>query len=178
MCVPTATISTIGNVLLSSANEIAPTILNYSSQKNAHEYRTQVAINNAKSAQNEALRQRQLGINESRLERISGIKEANKLKVQNSASGFDINSDTNLYSYKDTLNQSESSANAIKNNYELSANSYFNQANSYLAQAKQNQRDYNNSLFSTALNGLGSVNKVAQNWYKATNGEDNLNVFI
>ena len=58
-------------------------------------YQTQIAINNAKQAQNEALRQKQIGIDEARLEKIKGMQKLNSQIAKNSANGFSDASSSN-----------------------------------------------------------------------------------
>ena len=177
MCVPTA--ASVGKVLFDTVSQIAPEVVNFSQAKSTQKYRTQLAINNAKNSQNEALRQRQIGINEARIQKISGINDASKLKAINSSSGFDVNSKTNLYSFQDVIEDSNSKAANIIDNYNLKSDSYFSQANSYLSQAREQQKAYNSSLFASSMNSLGNFTKVAKDWYKDDSAEGGLtNVFI
>ena len=138
--------------------------------KENYEYRTQVALNNAKKAENEARRQEQLGIEKSRQEKIEGIQKANQLKAINSASNLDVNSQTNMLAYEDIMEYSDFNADNILNQYEQSANNYFNQANSYLEEVQQYKKQYNQSLFDFALNALGKTQNVADSWYKSKRG--------
>ena len=138
----------------------------YSNLKANNEYRTQVAINNAKIAQNEALKQKQLGIEKSRLEKISSLQEISKLKSRNSASNLDIDSNTSRFNYQDVLDSSEIQANFIKKEYDSKANEYFKKANSYLNQANDYTRQYNNSLFGLQMGVLEDSALVAKSWYE------------
>lgn len=177
MCVPS--VASVGKILFDAVSQVAPDVVNFSKEKATQKYRTQLAINNIQTAQNEALRQRQLGINESRLQKIQGINDASKNRAITSASGFEVDSQTNLYSYKDIIDTSNANAKNIKNNYELKADSYFNQANSYLTQAHEQQKAYNSSLFNSTLSSLGSFSKVASDWYEKDTDDGGLkNVFI
>lgn len=134
--------------------------------KSNNEYRVQLALNNAQIAQNEAYRQKQLGIENSRKEKIEGIQQANKLKAQNSASGIDIASQSANVGYEDIINSSKINADLTKNQYELSSNKLFEQSNAYVSQARAYNNQYNNSLFSNALNALGKTSKVASSWFE------------
>ena len=116
-------------------------------------------------AQNEALRQKQLGIEESRKEQIKGINKVNALLARNSASGLDANSLTNQYGYSDILKESEINSGLIKKEYDLAASEYFNKASSYFNEANINNSSYNQSLFNNAVNALGKTTKVATDWY-------------
>lgn len=141
-------------------------VLNFNSDKKNYEYRTRLALNNAKIAQNEALRQQQLGIEQSRLEKISGIQEANKQKAISAASNLDVDSLTSQLNYDDNIFMSDYKADVIKKEYDARANSYLNQSNSYLNQAQDLQKQYNDSVFQNALNALGKTTKVSLDWYR------------
>ena len=177
MCVPTAV--SAGKIFADVVSQVVPDVINYSNTRDNYKYRTQIALNNANSAKDEALRQKQLGINQARLEKISGLKELNKQRAISSASGFDLNSQTNQYSYEDAINAANSNAVNVQSKYDLQADSYFNQANSYLSQAKEQQKAYNSSLFNSTINSLGGFGKVAKEWYKEDSNDGGLtNVFI
>ena len=103
--------------ILNTTIGISTQALNFKNEKRNNEYRTRVAINNANIAKNEALKQKQLGIDKARLEKISGIQEANKQKAMFASSGLDLNSDTTRFAYDDYLNLSDVSSSAIKNEY-------------------------------------------------------------
>ena len=174
MCVPSGGIidssstGIIGGVIkgVSAITNGIDAISDYKENKANNIYRTQIALNNAQAAKNEALRQKQLGIEKSRMEKISGLQEINKLKAQKSASNFDLMSFTNQYTYQDINNLSELNSSSIKQEYEINSSKYFNQANSYLNQAQQHKKQYNNSVFDSSLNALGKINQVANNWYE------------
>lgn len=157
--------STVARALIDVTGTAAGLITQQAEAKANNEYRMQVALNNANAAKEEALRQQQLGINKSRQEKISGLYEANKLKAQNSASGLDIQSQTSEMMYQDVLNNSFSEAENTKNEYNTVAKSYFDQANSYLQEAGATNKQYNNSVFSNAMNALGKTGKVTSSWY-------------
>ena len=172
MCTPNLISSDLPSGFLGAAfkgveavQNVSSTILNYKTNKDIYAYRTQIALNNAKVAQDEAMRQKQLGIEKSRLEKISGLQEVNKLKAQNSASGLDAMSQTNTLNYQDALNLSKINANSTKKEYDSQADSYFDQAHSYLNQAQTYQKQYNQSLFDYSLNALGKLGRVSNDWY-------------
>lgn len=152
--------------LINGAFNLTNSAMQVQQNKKNHEYRMNVALKNAEISKNNALRQQQLGIDKSRLEKISGIKEANLLKAKNAASGIDLNSTTNQQNYDDMLNQSELNASVAKKEYDFTAQNYFNQANSYLEEANNMNRQYNNSVFQNALNALGKAKKVEHVWYE------------
>ena len=133
--------------------------------KKNNEYRVQLALNNANLAKNEGLRQQQMGIDKSRLEKINAIQVANLQKAKSSASGFDINSATSDIAYQDVLDMSYNEANNLKNEYDTRAFDYFEQANNYLNQAHAYNKQYNESIFSNALNALGKTAKVSSQWF-------------
>ena len=162
--------STVARALIDVAGTAVGLINQQSEAKANNQYRVQVALNNAKNANEEALRQKQLGINKSRQDKINGLYEASRLKAQNSASGLDIQSQTSEMAYQDILNNSFDSAENTKSEYDRVANSYFNQANSYLKEANVNNKQYNNSVFSNALNALGKTGRVTSSWYDDLKG--------
>lgn len=161
MCSPTDIISGV----FQAGKLVAGSVSEYSNLKANNEYRTQVAINNAKIAQNEALRQKQIGLEKSRLEKISSLQEVSKIQAQNAASNFDLSSQTNKYNYQDALNSSQMQANYIQNEYNLKANEYFNRANGYINQANDYKRQYNNSLKNFTFGVLQDSAQVAKSWY-------------
>jgi len=188
MCVPSAGIaagSTTGSLFqnvmngLNVASGVMGTISEYKTNKANAAYQTQIALNNAKIAQNEALRQKQLGIEKSRLEKISGMQEVNKQKALYAASNLDMMSQTSQMAYQDTLNMAQINADVAKKEYDIAANSYFNQANSYLNQAQSYKNQYNQSLFANSMNALGKFSQVASDWYsnKEKEGGSKIGIF-
>lgn len=153
------------NAIGQSVDILLSTFQSYSKIKSNADYRVQIALNNAKNANNQALREKQLGIEKSRLEKISGLSEASKIKAINSASNLDSSSQTNNLNYLDAINLSYSNSQNIKNNYDIKAQSYFDKANSYINQANMYEKNYNNSLLAFADNALGKTQKVSANWY-------------
>lgn len=151
--------------LVGSALSAATTIVGNNIQRKNDEYKTQIAVNQIKSQQNEAQRQRQLGIDKSREEKIQGLKTVSKLKAINASNGFDTSSQTNLYNYDDTKNEYDYSANNI-------LESYYSNAEKYDEQARNNISDLNFKNDTKKLNSIGSTLQVAEDWYKkgAKNG--------
>lgn len=164
MCVPGATEA------VQLAMSIGKTAFEVSQQSRNNDYRSQVAITNAKNAQNEAKKQIQLGIEKSRNEKISGIQKANALLAQNASSNTDAFSQTNLQNFSDIKDISFSNADSIQDGYYAKADTYFSKANSYLYANKVNNQNYKNSLYKTALNSLGNYTQVALDWYSESEG--------
>ena len=164
---PTATSNMLSGVLkgVGVVSNVASTIEDVRSNKANSAYQTQVALNNAKIAQNEAMRQRQIGIEKSRLEKIAGLQEISQLQAKNSASNLDMMSKTNQLAYQDVFNLSNNKASAVQKEYNTNANSYFSQANNYYNQANSYKNKYNQSLFGYATNALGKYSQVAYDWY-------------
>ena len=152
------------------AANIGKSVIDYNQQSKANEYRSQVAINNIKSAQDEAKRQIQLGIEKSREEKILGIKKANALLAKSASSNTDAVSDSNLQNYYDIQDMSNLNAQNIQNEYNLKADAYFDKANSYLNSYRTSQKTYRNSVLKNAVNSLGGYSKVASSWYSTGNG--------
>ena len=135
-------------------------------QKSNNDYRTQVALYNAKQAQNEAHRQQQIGIEKARVQKIEGIYQANNVLAKQSASNLDGTSFNSNLAYQDILDNSNMQSKVVKNEYFSKANDYFKQANSYLNQLNYNQKQYNKNLVYTGLTGLGQTYQVASDWYQ------------
>ncbi len=167
MCVPNATAIGSGVKLFS---DIFSGISSIADGVDNSKYRSQVAINNAINAQNEGKRLEQLGIEESRKEKIAGIKNANKLAARNAASGFDTTSETNSYAYSDVLNDAYSNAQSVQDNYDYRAKSYFDAADDYLESARRNNKNTNNYLLNFAIQGLGSNKLVSNSWFNNIGG--------
>lgn len=167
MCVPSAAVTGVSSAfqMFDSATSAISAVSDFKTNRENYAYRTQIALNNAKEAQNEAMRQTQLGIEKSRLEKIQGLREVSKLQAQNSASGLDMASQTSSLAYQDAMDLSSQSANTIKKEYDTKAKSYFSQASSYFSEAQTYQNQYNKSLFDYSLNALGKMSTVASNWY-------------
>ena len=151
-------VSKIASVLLNTSADIAI-------QKNNNDYRTQVALYNAKQAQNEAHRQMQLGIDKSRAEKIAGMQETNQLMAKQGASNFDISSFNSNLEQQDIQYSADLQSDIIKKSYTSSANNYFKQANSYLNLAKSYQAQYNKNLVTSGVKALGESKKVATDWF-------------
>ena len=93
------------------------------------------------------------------------MKNASTLMAKNASNGFDMNSNTNLLSYKDTINSANSNAQNIQKDYDYKADSYFDKARDYLGDIKQYQNEYNASVYDKALWGLGNTQKVTEKWF-------------
>lgn len=164
MCVA-ASATTILSVLTAAVGTGA-SIITSSMQQKTEEYKTQIALNQAKSAQNEAQRQRQLGIEQAREERIEGLKNISRMQAQNAASGFDVYSTTNMYNYEDMDIEYQNNAQNILESYYAKAQGYDEQAQSYVDSL--NLSIMNNNLRETRnlYTSLGNTKKAAQKWYE------------
>lgn len=167
MCVPQAmtAIRIIANVG-SAVARVASDVHQQSQQSKEYEYRSQIALNNIKTAQDDAREQTQLGIDKSREQKIEGIKKASVLLAKNASNGSDAFSDSNFKNYSDTLDSYYDDAQKIMENYNLSADSYFQKANSYLNDYNMQNYNYKKSVKKNALNSLGSYSSVALSWFK------------
>ena len=170
MCVAKEVIGLVGGV----ASEAFKTTANYINLKNNNDYRVQVAISNAKNAQALAKNEQQIGIQKSRMEKISKLKEANALQANQAASNMQIDSYNSNLAYQDILNEGEINSNNILNEYDLNARNYYKQANNYLGQISAYNSQFKNSLIPLGFNGLGQMGKVASEWFEEiqTGGED------
>lgn len=150
--------------VISGSMNVIKTVSGIKQQDAQYKYQTQIAINNAKQAQNEAFQQKQIGIDEARLEKIKGLRQVNEQIAKNSSSGFDVNSLTNQLNYGDILTTANNSSSLVKSKYFQNANSYLQSANSYLDKAKQIKKEYNDNLFEKGMTYLGQFGKVADSW--------------
>jgi len=165
MCTPGASLKGVGTAL-GLVQDIGGNMLSAKAEAKNYKYKTQIAINNAKSANAEALRQKQLGIEEARKEKIEGIKQANLQTAKNAAGGMDITSTTSKQNYRDSIDTANNNALETKNQYNLKADSYFDNARSYLNEIDGYKTSYKNSMFNNSINSLNSVHSVADNWYE------------
>ena len=165
MCVATAAITTLIGTALSVGNMIAQN----KAEEKTNEYKQQIAINQVKSAQEEAQRQKQLGIEKSREEKIKGLKEISKLQAQSASSGFDMNSQTNLFNYDDVETSYDNSANNILDSYYNNAKAYSDKADQYRTQIKIDNVETDLKNKQEFMNALGKTTKVALNWYDGLN---------
>lgn len=162
MCILQAqAILTASKFIMDTASNVAE----YQKSKAQNTYRAQVAINNAKIANDEALKQKQMGIDKARAEKIEGLSEQSKLMAQNSASGFDISSNTNLFNYEDVVNKADNEASDIKKQYDNNAQSYFNKAGEYLTDAENIKKSSKDNLFNMGMGILQSTKNVADKWF-------------
>ena len=164
MCVPTIVETTLkaGEMVFSAGSSVLGLYDNAKTQ----EYRTQVAIANAKNSANEASYQKQLGIEESRKQKLEGQRQASEQMAQAGAMGFDINSDTSLMNFQDTIDFANNEAQETEDKYDLISKQYLDKVNDYLTSANISTDSYNSNLYSKAINYLGSTNWVSKNWYK------------
>lgn len=170
MCTLTGVGTALGLV-----KNVGGNILSSKAEEKNYKYKTQIAINNAKSANAEALRQRQLGIEEARKEKIDGLQQASLQAAKGAAGGMDITSATNKQNYQDSIDAANNNAQSTKNQYDLKADSYFENANSYLSQIDGYKASYKNSIFNNKINSLSSIQSVADNWYQNKKEEDEKN---
>ena len=167
MCVPQAmtAVQVIANVGATVAR-VASEVNQQAQQKKEYEYRSQIALNNIKTAHDDAREQIQLGIDKSREQKIEGMKKASMLLAKNASGGFDALSDSNYQNYTDTIDSYNEDAQKIMDDYNQSADSYFQKANSYLNDYNYQAYAYNKSAKKSALNSLGNYTKVALSWFK------------
>lgn len=168
MCLPQIITTT-----LTSAIAVAANISKAQAEQNNFEYQKQVAISNYNSNLDESYRQKQLGIEEARKEKIEGMYQANLLASKNASSGFSLYSDTTQENYNNIIDSYNAKANSTLENYEVNAEKYANKANLFLKQSENLTSKYNNSLFKNAMTSLGNSTLVNPQWYSTTQGENN-----
>lgn len=171
MCTLTTAMQSALSAVWQIGNKSANYLVESKYKNDAMKYQTQAAIANSKKAQNLMYSNIQEGINQSRIEKLKGIKEKN-LKMANSAkSGFSINSTTNQYDYNDSLLLSNTNAKTIKNSYNSRALDYMNRANSYIDDANFDIDRYNTANNFSKFNYLTDVGSVAYGWYENVNSK-------
>lgn len=163
---------TIGQTLqgiIGISTAVFPAINEYQEQKSTLNYRTSLALKNMENAKQEAYAQKQLGIEEARKQKISGLKESKKLMAQNASGGFSISNGNNLYNYNDMIDENYSSAQDIQNTYNIRSDNYFEKAKSYLNEAKNYQNSKKIAKFNSIKTALGNTTQVAKKWYSTGN---------
>ena len=168
MCEPSTITMAVGAVVSATTAVIAGIETKNQQDRNS-EYRKQVAINNIKNADKQAKAAAQEGIEYSRKERLSGIREKNKLISQSAASGFDLNSDTNLLNFDDPIKNSNMNAEYIQDQYKYKSDSYMEKANSYLDEYKNSESNYNSKQYLNALNRLNDTANISLKWFRKDN---------
>ena len=131
-----------------------------------YNYKAQIALNNAKYAQNEAHNEMQKGIEEARKEKISGLQEASKTNSKNAAGGFDIQSGSNKFNYLDDILISEYNADSTQKEHRQKANSYLSQAQNYYSEARQNKSSTTKFLLSQTSSYLGGLKQELPEYMK------------
>jgi len=147
------------------ARTVVPAVKTYQEQKDNLKYRTNLALNNMKEAKNNALAQKQAGIEEARKQKISGLRLANEMFNQNASYGFEADSGNNLYNYDDTIENYYNTAFDTQHTYDVRADNYFESANEYLKSAKSYQQQSKKVGWKVTKNALGNTTSVASKWF-------------
>lgn len=163
MCIPNNAASFVESSI-STITDAVNSVSDYKKQRAELNYRRQIALKNMQEAHNQALEETQKGIDESRKIKIDSMNSMAKQIARNAASGFSLDSKTDVYQYRDIYDKASSDAKTIEDKYNSSAQNYFDRANDYLVQSKNINDDYNSSLFNAAM-GLGKNLSVTSNWY-------------
>ncbi len=159
MCAPVGAVAGVVSAISAVASAAIGTgamIAEQKQQKKNNEYRAQIAINQINNSRKEAQRQIQLGIEESRAEKIKGLKAVSQMAAKNASNGFDAFSGTNLNNYQNVFDEHKENAKNIMDSYNYNAEKYSNQAQSYKNEFINESSNYNS---------LGSTLKAAQRWY-------------
>ena len=165
------------NTLIGTA-ALAPTALgavsSYSqgkSQQAMYNYQAQVDKQNAEIANKNAAQERQIGIEEARLQRFKTLRAVASQQSAMAANGMDVTQGTSLDIIQDTAAMGELDALQIQSNYEQKALAYEQQANNYINNANMNiisgKNAYKTGIINaaaTGLNGVKSTANVANKW--------------
>ena len=142
--------------------------------KAANEYQAQVYENNSHIAKQNAINERQLGVEEARKIRIQTLSKIGSQRSAMAANGIDINQGTATDLTSGTAEVGELDAlttmyNSEKRaiNYENSANDFTNQANLSRMSAKNAGISGNINALATGLNG---ASQISGKWANYRNG--------
>ncbi len=152
------------DIIFSTINLGTSVLSKVEETKNA-QYKKQIAANNAKNAKNNAMNIEQTGIEQARNEKIKGLRILSDQKAKNASSGFDLNSSTMMYQYQDIMDNTQSSIETIKSDYNSKAQSYYDKMNSY--NSTINSIESTEKLNNYAM--LGSTSLVAKKWFNKKN---------
>jgi len=170
------TVATLAGAAVSTASAIQQG----KAQEAQYKYQAKVAQENADIAQENASRERQQGIEESRLQRLKAAQNVANQSSAMASNGIDITQgtavnlldDTAMWGEMDALNtlaNSESRARA----YEQEANNFKNQSRlDYFASQNAYKAGQVNAL-SSGLNGISSTLSVADKWYGFSGNDGN-----
>jgi len=159
MCTPSGAVATIATSLFSIGSQA----VGYAQNKKIQEYQTQIALNNIQSQKNEAKAALQTGIEEAREKKTNALKNQSNLIAKNAASGFDVNSQTNLYNSQDLIDEADNSARQIKENARDKAYNILKSADNSALSLKAGTLSYNSNLAGSLI-GLGSSKAVSNVW--------------
>lgn len=172
MCGPAAAVIGTAGALISGFNAYSQ---NQAAGK-AAEYQGDIYRQNAVIAQNNAVNERQAGINEARKIQLQTASNIATQKTAMAASGVDVTAGSALDLLDTTKYFGEMDALTTKTNAGYRASAYEAQGQDFLTQAgvsSEVAKNYrNSSLLSglgTSMTGLGQVNSSWYSWNKGTN---------
>lgn len=140
-------------------------------QQAMYNYQAQLDNQNAEIARKNAAKERQQGIEESRLQRMKTLQAIGSQQTAMAANGMDVTQGTSLDIIQDTAAMGELDALQIESNYETKALAYDQQANNFANQVNIDRITGKNAYTSGKINavtsGLNSFSKltsVASKW--------------
>lgn len=147
-------------------------------QEQYYTYQAKQDEKNAKIAENNALRERQAGIEDARQQRIKTLQAIGSQQTAMAKNGIDVTSGSAVDLIEDTRAMGELDALNILTNSERTAQNYLQQADNFTSQSYLNQlagkNAYKTGIYNSigsgisgigsSMQGLGNLNKVNNKW--------------
>lgn len=147
-------------------------------QQEYYNYQAQQDEKNAKIAEQNALKERQGGIEDARMQRIKTLQTIGKQQTAMASNGIDITSGSALDMIEDTRAMGELDALNILANSERTAQNYLQQSDNFTSQAYLNslasKNAYKTGIYNSigagisgigsSVQGLGNFKKVNDKW--------------
>lgn len=181
----------IGTVATIASTAISiPTSIQQSKNTQAmYNYQAKVNENNAKIANENAVQERQSGLEEARQQRIKTLQAIGSQQVAMAGNGIDITSGTALDTIEDTAQYGELDALMTQYNAERTALNYEQQASNFNNQANLDKIAAQNAATAGRINsmtamgngmsniaGLGNMGKVSNKWTTYSNMDSGLKI--
>jgi len=165
----------ITGAIIGTAGALMSGINSYQSSQasaSAAEYQSDIYRQNASIAQNNAVTERQSGIDEARKIKLQTLSNISSQQVAMAANGVDIGEGSALELTDSTKYYGEMDALTTYSNANSRASAYEAESSNYLAQAGMSSSVANNYRNSSLLSGMGStlsgLGMVGSSWYNYT----------
>lgn len=170
---------------LSTGLGVISSIQQGKAQKAQYDYQAAVERQNAKIANQNAARERQQGIEESRLQRLKAQQNVASQTSAMAANGIDVTQGTPVDVLGDTAMWGEMDALNILANSESRAQAFEQQASNFRNQSRLDSLAGQNAYkagqinaISSGLNGISSTMNVADKWYGFSGNSTDANLKI